>query len=281
MTNTPDMRLVPVSDADAMRAGRAILDAHGQWELENNRVGGQNAWQSAHLMLLGRAALSTMRKGIHSMDALAASPSPSVGAVAWQVRVYGIDGEAGEWKPYDGPAPTSLRPGRTVEYRPLYLHPAPDASAVREGGDSLRNPVSAHTAELHPETTRLVNSFAISLAHKLLAAEKKYGYSDGWLTDDWEVKCRADLLEHVHKGDPLDVAAYAAFCWARGWSTAPALTPSEPAGREELREKVARLRDMAETCEGPESVMLAPSVAQEHAADLRAVLALFQNTGRG
>lgn len=55
---TPDTRLVP--DADAMRAGRAILDAHGQWEIENNRLGGQNPWQSAHLMLLGRAALSTL-----------------------------------------------------------------------------------------------------------------------------------------------------------------------------------------------------------------------------
>jgi len=75
-------------------------------------------------------------------------------------------------------------------------------------------------AALHPQTAELVNSFALALARKLLAAESKYGFSDGWLTDDWEAKCRADLRAHVLKGDPLDVAAYAAFCWARGWSTA-------------------------------------------------------------
>lgn len=52
--------LVPrtVSDAEAFIAGKAILDAHGQWELENNRKGGANPWQRAHLILLGRAALS-------------------------------------------------------------------------------------------------------------------------------------------------------------------------------------------------------------------------------
>ena len=92
--------------------------------------------------------------------------------------------------------------------------------AVVDDG-SLSQPVSPLTAGLHPKTAHLVNAFAISLAHKLLSAERKYGYSDGWLTDDWEAKCKADLLEHVQKGDPLDVAAYAAFCWARNWSTTP------------------------------------------------------------
>lgn len=86
---------------------------------------------------------------------------------------------------------------------------------------SLSDPVSPLTADLHPDTAHLVNAFAISLAHKLLSAQQKYGYSNGWLTDDWEAQCRADLLTHVHKGDPLDVAAYAAFCWARSWSTTP------------------------------------------------------------
>jgi hypothetical protein len=98
----------------------------------------------------------------------------------------------------------------------------------------LSDSVSPLTAELHPDTAMLVNSFAISLAHKLLRAEQKYGYSNGWLKDDWEAKCRSDLLEHVHKGDPLDVAAYAAFCWARGWSTTPADPRPDP--REALRE---------------------------------------------
>lgn len=109
---------------------------------------------------------------------------------------------------------------------------------------STTDPVSPLTAALHPKTTDLVNSFAIALAHKLLGAEEKYGYSDGWLTDDWEDKCRADLLAHVHKGDPLDVAAYAAFCWARNWSTAQPLATAQTDGIKDpfLREVQKQLR---------------------------------------
>lgn len=98
---------------------------------------------------------------------------------------------------------------------------------VRDDGPAGRNlseSVSPLTAELHRDTTLLVNSFAIALAHKLLSAQRKYGFTNGWYTDDWEDKCRADLLAHVAKGDPLDVAAYAAFCWARCWSTSTAST---------------------------------------------------------
>lgn len=73
---------------------------------------------------------------------------------------------------------------------------------------------------LHPRTAKLVRTFAAALAHKLRAAEKKYGYSDGWASGDWEAECQRMLLEHVAKGDPLDVAAYAAFCWQNRWSTA-------------------------------------------------------------
>lgn len=62
-------------------------------------------------------------------------------------------------------------------------------------------------------------SFAKALLEKLLAAKKKYGHQDDWMLPDWEESCRKQLLEHVAKGDPLDVAAYAAFCWHHGWST--------------------------------------------------------------
>src|SRR5690606_15339082 len=54
------------------------------------------------------------------------------------------------------------------------------------------------------------------------AAEKKYGYSDGWASPDWMDECRAKLIEHLGKGDPRDVAAYCAFLWHHGESTAPA-----------------------------------------------------------
>lgn len=60
-------RLEPVvvpDRADALRVGRAILDAHGQWEKENNQRGGQNPWSEQHVILLGQAAM------------LAAAPAP-------------------------------------------------------------------------------------------------------------------------------------------------------------------------------------------------------------
>jgi hypothetical protein len=81
-------------------------------------------------------------------------------------------------------------------------------------------------AGLHPATLELVASFARALAAKLRAAEVKYGWNLEWKTREWEAECRRELSAHVAKGDPLDVAAYAAFCWARGWSTA---LPAQPA----------------------------------------------------
>ena len=72
---------------------------------------------------------------------------------------------------------------------------------------------------LSRDTARLVQDFANALAGKLARAEEKYGYTNGWLTQDWEAECRQHLVDHIQKGDPLDVAAYCAFMWARRWST--------------------------------------------------------------
>ena len=63
----------------------------------------------------------------------------------------------------------------------------------------------------------LVKHFSEALLAKLIAAEMKYGWNNGWTKQDWEADCQRHLLEHVAKGDPLDVAAYAAFCWYHGW----------------------------------------------------------------
>jgi hypothetical protein len=71
--------------------------------------------------------------------------------------------------------------------------------------------------ELHPDTKQLVAVFAEELARKLRASEVKRGYGNDWLVDDWRDKCRRDLLSHLAKGDPLDVAVYCAFLWARDW----------------------------------------------------------------
>lgn len=73
--------------------------------------------------------------------------------------------------------------------------------------------------ELHPQSKNLVQGFAYALAEKLRAAELKYGYGDAWRTDDWAAECQREIRHHMEKGDPRDVAIYAAFMWARGWST--------------------------------------------------------------
>lgn len=84
-----------------------------------------------------------------------------------------------------------------------------------------RDALQASIDALHPDTARLVEEFASALAGKLRAAEIKYGHTNGWLTEDWEHLCREHLEKHMQKGDPLDVAAYCAFMWRRGWSTTP------------------------------------------------------------
>jgi hypothetical protein len=73
--------------------------------------------------------------------------------------------------------------------------------------------------ELHQDTQVLIGTFATALAAKLRRAEVKYGYGNAWLRRDWEARCRADIRRHLEKGDPLDVAAYAAFMWYHAWST--------------------------------------------------------------
>lgn len=85
---------------------------------------------------------------------------------------------------------------------------------------------------LHPRTADLVTRFAAALAEKLHASEVKRGYSDGWASPDWLDECRAELVRHVAKGDPRDVAAYCAFLWHHGAKTelAAALQGVQPFG---------------------------------------------------
>tara|TARA_R100001143_G_scaffold58421_2_gene56291 strand:+ start:4125 stop:4733 length:609 start_codon:yes stop_codon:yes gene_type:complete len=73
---------------------------------------------------------------------------------------------------------------------------------------------------LHPVTADLVDRFASALKDKLHASQIKYGWQDDWTADDWQERCQTSLLEHLVKGDPRDVAAFAAFMWHHGWPTA-------------------------------------------------------------
>ncbi|WP_293811335.1 hypothetical protein [uncultured Bosea sp.] len=107
----------------------------------------------------------------------------------------------------------AMTAGVTVTYEDVSAIVGCYLTSVRAGAIAQRQD------RLHPDTAAMLWAFAAALWSKLLKAQQKYERSNDWKTDNWETECRADLRQHVEKGDPLDVAAYAAFCWARGWST--------------------------------------------------------------
>lgn len=89
----------------------------------------------------------------------------------------------------------------------------------------------AEAARIEEERLRrLVADFSAALLEKLLASEAKYGWKGGWAETGWEEDLRRDLLRHVAKGDPRDVAAYCAFAWSHSWPTAKADPDPEGAG---------------------------------------------------
>lgn len=73
---------------------------------------------------------------------------------------------------------------------------------------------------LHIETSEAIDAFMAALRRKLIRAQQKRGVFVEWKYADWREECQSELLRHVYKGDPLDVAAYALFCYSRGWPTA-------------------------------------------------------------
>lgn len=66
---------------------------------------------------------------------------------------------------------------------------------------------------LRPDSRELIESFSQALADKMVEAESKYDYTNDWKKSDWMPKCRADLLDHIFKGDPRDAAIYCAMLW--------------------------------------------------------------------
>jgi hypothetical protein len=75
-------------------------------------------------------------------------------------------------------------------------------------------------APLDQRTSILVDRFAFALKEKLLESQSKYGWTDDWAKGDWQDRCTQALCDHLAKGDPRDVAAFAAFMWHHGWPTA-------------------------------------------------------------
>lgn len=77
-------------------------------------------------------------------------------------------------------------------------------------------------ADLNPNSAYLVSQFAGALAAKLHASQLKYGYQAEWSEKERIPAMRAELIRHVGKGDPLDVAAFSMFLW---WHQQPTFDP--------------------------------------------------------
>lgn len=100
-------------------------------------------------------------------------------------------------------------------------------SAARSAGEDPQG-----TAELEA-LDALVDAFALAMKRKLRRAALDKGRS-GWDDPSWSFDAmRSSLFSHLCKGDPIDVANFAAFLWNRDGSTAPEETRAEAeAGRE-------------------------------------------------
>ena len=131
------------------------------------------------------------------------------------------------------PAPTHEQIAAYLESTGAYVtNDATREAAIAEAIDTDRAK-RGQAPDLHPKTSDLVQRFAAALAEKLSAAEKKYGYSDGWASPNWMDECRQHLSAHIAKGDPRDVAAYCAFLWHHGATTAsPQAEQQAPTGSE-------------------------------------------------
>lgn len=93
--------------------------------------------------------------------------------------------------------------------------------------------VAAMTPELLDEMA--VNKLSDALLAKLKQAREKG--RTGWWSDDVSAETLSTMLrEHVNKGDPVDVAAFAAFLVSKGQSITKINEPLE---------EVARLRELA------------------------------------
>lgn len=88
--------------------------------------------------------------------------------------------------------------------------------------------MSEHTPEIQEMVDRLNDREAAEAAIKTFAwcMEQKFMQSydkgrRGWDNPEWAPEIRQQLLEHVDKGDPVDVGLFAAFAWFHKQSLAP------------------------------------------------------------
>jgi hypothetical protein len=189
---------------------------------------------------------------------LLTSPGNAEGeAVAWAIMRNGLPTNVFLTEEYARDVFNERLHDKSAECRFVPLAPTHAPTAT---------PTEAQAVAIHPRTRELVERFSRALLEKLAAAEKKYGYSDGWAQSDWMDECRQRLLDHLFKGDPRDVAAYCAFLWHHGEPTnsrsAEARRESEWATREadaaslagDAAERLERMADLIMRWPVPKSV---------------------------
>lgn len=72
---------------------------------------------------------------------------------------------------------------------------------------------------LHPHSEELLQRTMVILREKMIGSQRKYGYSNGWSDTGWKEECQTELIRHIEKGDPKDVAIYAMFMIHHSWPT--------------------------------------------------------------
>jgi hypothetical protein len=63
--------------------------------------------------------------------------------------------------------------------------------------------------------TLLADDFRQAILDKMILSLRSKGRR-GWDDPSWTIdQIKASLIEHIEKGDPVDIAVYAAFWWNR------------------------------------------------------------------
>ena len=106
----------------------------------------------------------------------------------WGIRLAYFDHDKNYWRVH-GSRENFVTHWQDLPDAPVITSDAesPSADAAAAAADEPTIP-----AELHPNTAKLVRRFARALANKLLSAQRKYGYSNNWTTDDelWDQTLR-------------------------------------------------------------------------------------------
>lgn len=177
--------------------------------------------------LLNHREATRSRAGYPARELDRQAPGEEFMRVAERLAAAGI--EPGGFDPNATVTEHRAQCRRCGDFVAIAVPSAPQPPA-QEQGDNLE--FFTAPEGLHPGTLNLIARFAGALAAKLAEAERKYGWDTHWQSPAWMDQCREQLVDHVAKGDPRDVAAYCAFLWHHGEPTAI----TRAAGAEDARD---------------------------------------------